>query len=229
MTATWINAGTILIGGLIGLLVKSRLRKRYEEIVFQALGLYTLLLGVDMGLKGTEIVPIILSLVGGALLGEWLRLTDRFESLGQLMGDRLPGNNKAFSQGLSTAFLLFCIGPMSTLGALEDGLGQTPSILYTKSILDGVTSIVLTAGFGIGILTSIIPLLFVQGGTSLLAHSLKPFLDEGLIDQLSSVGGVMLIGLGINILGIAKLRVMNMLPALLLVILLVKLKALFPL
>ncbi|MEL7065741.1 MAG: DUF554 family protein, partial [Bacteroidota bacterium] len=120
------------------------------------------------------------------------------------------------------------IGPMSTLGALEDGLGQTPSILYTKSILDGVTSIVLTAGFGIGILVSIGPLLLVQGGTSLLAGFLKPLLDTGLIDQLSCVGGVMLIGLGMNILGIAKLRVMNMLPALLLVILFVKLQAFLP-
>ena len=228
MTATWITAGTILIGGLLGLLIKSRLRKRYEEIVFQALGLYTLLLGVTMGLKGTEVIPIILSLVVGALIGEWLRLTDRFETLGTWVGDRIPGNQAAFSEGLSTAFLLFCIGPMSTLGALEDGLGQPPSILYTKSILDGVTSIVLTAGFGIGILVSIGPLLLVQGGTSLLAGFLKPLLDTGLIDQLSCVGGVMLIGLGMNILGIAKLRVMNMLPALLLVILFVKLQAFLP-
>lgn len=222
MTATWINVGTVILGTLIGLIVKSRLKPQYEEIVLQTLGLYTLLLGVIMGMKGNEVVAIILSLVIGAVIGEAIQLSKHFNRLGEEFGKRVPGSSPSFSQGLSIAFLLFCIGPMSTLGALEDGLGQTPSLLYTKSILDGVTSVVLSASFGPGIVLTIFPLILLQGGTSLLAQSLQGFLDTHLIDQLSAVGGVMMLGIGINILKIKDLKVINMLPALILIIIMVK-------
>jgi len=219
MTGTGINAFAILLGGMLGLLIKKRLRKRYTEVVFQALGLYTLLLGVSLGLKSDAVLPIILSLVIGAVLGEWMRIEQSVKRLGGYMSEEMKLGSEGFTKGLATALLLFCIGPMSTLGALEDGLGESRNLLLTKSTLDFVASMVLSSACGVGVLFSIIPLLILQGGTSLAAESLAPLLgdDSAFLDQLSAVGGIMLIGIGINILEIKELRVMNMLPALILI------------
>ncbi|MCI4668735.1 MAG: DUF554 domain-containing protein [Bacteroidia bacterium] len=221
MIGTWINAASILLGGLLGLLIKNSLQKRYTEIVFQALGLFTILLGVKLGLKGTEVLVVILSLVFGAVMGEAMKLDERVRNIGTLISERLNLGSEGFTKGFATALLLFCIGPMSTLGALDDGLGISRDLLMTKSTLDGISSMVLSAAFGPGVIFSIIPLLILQGGTSLLAEQLAPFLSEDsqVLDQLSSVGGVMLIGIGINILEIKQLRVMNLFPALLFVFL----------
>ncbi|MEO0898297.1 MAG: DUF554 domain-containing protein [Bacteroidota bacterium] len=226
MTGTWINVGTILLGGSIGLLIKRGLRKDFVDTIFQALGLYTILLGVSMGLKGTEVLVIIIALAMGAFAGEGLKIDQGVRKVGDGLAKRFSFGSDGFTQGFSTAFLLFCIGPMSTLGAIDDGLGISMDLLLTKSTLDGVSSMVLTAAFGVGVIFCIVPLVIIQGGTSLLAEFLAPILkdDQLILDQLQSIGGVMLIGVGINILDLKQLKVMNMLPALVFVVLLVLLK-----
>lgn len=222
MLGTWINAATILLGGTLGLLIQRRLQKRYTEIVFQALGLFTLVLGVKLGLKGTAVIPVILALVVGALAGEWMRLDSRLGKAGDVLATKLNIGSESFTKGFSMAFLLFCIGPMSTLGALDDGLGISRDLLITKSTLDGISSLVMSAAFGPGVMFSIIPLIVLQGGTSLLAEQAVPFFEGSLIlDQISAVGGMMLIGIGINILEIRQLKVMNLFPALFFVVLFV--------
>ncbi len=222
MTGTWINVATIIGGCTIGLLLRSQLKQRFIEMVFQALGLFTLLLGVSMALSipmdEQTVLIVIGSLILGGLAGEALNLEGRMNRLGDTLKQKLNLGSPRFTEGLATAFLLFCIGPMSTIGAINDGLGIEQATLITKSTLDGVSSIALTAGFGFGIVLTIFPLILLQGGTSLLAQSLQAWLTEATIGPMTIVGGIMLIGLGINILNIKKLRIMNLLPALLLAI-----------
>ena len=221
MTGTLVNVAAVLAGSLLGLLIKNRMPKRLTEIVFQVLGLFTLFLGVSMALKTNHLIYLIFSLLLGGISGELLRLEERMDRFGAFLKRKLPGNNERFQEGLITAFLLFCMGSMTILGAIEEGINNNPDLLLTKSLMDGFSSIALAAALGVGVLLSAIPLLIFQGGLTLLASSVQDFLLPEMIAEITAVGGVMLIGLGINILGIKKLRIMNMLPALLFVVLMV--------
>lgn len=221
MTGTLVNVAAVVAGSLLGLLIKNRMPKRLTEIVFQVLGLFTLFLGVSMALETNHLIYLIFSLLLGGISGELIRLEERMERLGDFLKRKLPGNNERFQEGLITAFLLFCMGSMTILGAIEEGINNNPDLLLTKSLMDGFSSIALAAALGVGVLLSAIPLLIFQGGLTLLASSVQDFLLPEMIAEITAVGGVMLIGLGINILGIKKLRIMNMLPALLFVILMV--------
>lgn len=220
---TLINVATILGGSLLGLLIRSRLPDRYVEVIFQALGLFTVFLGVKLGLETQQMLVLIPSLVLGALVGEWLRLEDRLQQLGEWLRRRIASRRHSdhrFAQGLVTAFLLFGIGPMSTLGALQEGLGQGSEVLLTKALLDGIASVALAAGLGLGVAFSALPVALYQGGLTLFAVALQPLITEAAIAELSAVGGIILIGLGLNLLKLAQLRVSNLLPGLLLAVIL---------
>jgi len=139
------------------------------------------------------------------------------ERLGNYFKRRLKIGSEKFSEGLTTAFLLFCIGSMTILGAIQEGTGGSPDLILTKSMMDGFSAILLASAFGVGVLVSAIPLLIFQGGITLLAMYAGSFFTPEIIQGLTSVGGILLIGLGINILEIKKLRILNMLPALIIV------------
>jgi len=220
MIGTLINAGAILVGSIIGISVHSRLPERFTKIVFQSIGLFTLFLGVYMGLKTNNFFLIIISLVIGGILGELLHLDIKINKMGDFLKSKFKSENSKFSEGLVTAFLLFCMGSVTILGAIEEGLGGKPNLLLAKSVLDGVSSIALAAAFGFGVAFSIIPLLIYQGGLTLLAFYFGNFFSEPIINELTSVGGIMLIGLGINILEIKQLKIINLLPSLVVIILL---------
>lgn len=220
MTGTIINVGTVVAGSLLGLWLGNRLLERFRTIVFQGIGLFTLLLGVMMALKSQEPLVLVLSMVTGGLLGEWARLDERLERSGEWLKRSLGSSNDRFAEGALTAFLLFCMGSMIILGALEEGLGGDPDLLITKAIMDGFSSIALSAALGLGVLFSVVPLLLYQGGLTLLAAWLEPFLTEAIMAELTAVGGLMLIGMGINILEIKKIKVLNLIPALLMAVLL---------
>jgi len=220
MTGTLINAGAILIGSIIGISIHSRLPERFTKIVFQSLGLFTLFLGVYMGLKTNNFFLIIISLVIGGILGELIHLDIKINQMGDFLKSKFKSDNSKFSEGLVTAFLLFCMGSVTILGAIEEGLGGKPNLLLAKSVLDGVSSIALAAAFGFGVAFSIIPLLIYQGGLTLLAFYFGNYFSEPIINELTSVGGIMLIGLGINILEIKQLKIINLLPSLVVIILL---------
>jgi len=220
MTGTFINAGAILVGSIIGISIHSRLPERFTKIVFQSIGLFTLFLGVYMGLKTNNFFLIIISLVIGGILGELLHLDIKINKMGDYLKSKFKSDNSKFSEGLVTAFLLFCMGSVTILGAIEEGLGGKPNLLLAKSVLDGVSSIALAAAFGFGVAFSIIPLLIYQGGLTLLAFYFGNYFSEPIINELTSVGGIMLIGLGINILEIKQLKIINLLPSLVVIILL---------
>ena len=218
MLGTIINVATIIIGSSIGLLLRSKLSSRITEIVFQGIGIFTIFLGIVMAMKSNEFLIIIISIVAGSILGELLNIEKCFDKLSLKLKVKLKSTNTKFSEGLVTAFLLFCMGSMTILGAIEEGLGSKPNLLLTKSIMDGFSSIALSSALGIGVLFSVIPLLIYQGGLTLLTEFFGNYFNDIYINNLSSVGGLLLIGMGIRILEIKKIRVLNMLPALLLVL-----------
>ncbi len=220
MLGTITNTAAVLLGSGIGLLIHSRLPKRITTIVFQAIGLFTLLLGVSMALKTDRYLIMVFSLVLGAICGELIDLDAGFNRMSEALKRRLKIGGDGFTEGLITAFFLFCVGSMTILGAFEEGLGGEPTLLMTKSVLDGFSSIALAASLGIGVLFSALPLFLVQGGLTLFAASLQDFFTPEMIDALSAVGGVLLLGLGISILEIKRIKVANLLPSLVFILLL---------
>ena len=214
MTGTLINVLTVAVGSSIGLLLKSKLPEKYSIIVFQALGLFTLFLGVKMCFSSSELLILVFSIILGSLLGEFLKLESRLYSISEKIKSKTKSSNTKFSEGLITAFLLFCIGPMAIVGSIDEGLGKEPELLIVKSLMDGFSSIALAAVFGVGVLISIVPLLFFQGSITLFAEQLSSVLSEPMINEISACGGILLMGIGISILEIKKIKVVNMLPAL---------------
>lgn len=221
MTGTWINAAAVIAGSTLGLLIHKKLPQRFTRIVFQAIGLFTLFLGISMALRTGHELFLILSMVIGGLIGEAVHLEDRLNSLSDVLAARLKTDNLQFTQGLITAFLLFCIGSLTLLGAIEEGLGHPPRLLLTKSLLDFFSSIALSAAFGIGVMFSVIPLILFQGGITLLAALFGEVLSEQLITELTAVGGLMILALGINLLELKRIKVSNFLPGLIIIVILV--------
>ena len=212
---------TVVTGSLIGILFKSRLPERFIKIFFQVIGLFTLYLGFSMALKSTHVLQMIFSLIIGAVIGESLHLDRGLEKLAEKMKKRFKSTNEHFSDGLLTAFLLYCMGSLTILGAIQEGMTGDAHLLFIKSLMDGVSSIALASGLGIGVLFSAVPLLIYQGGITLLAMWLGNFFPAIMITELSAVGGILLLGLGIDILGIKKIKVINMLPALVVIVVLI--------
>ena len=217
MIGTLINAGAVLAGGAIGMLLKKNMPERITTIYFQAIGLFTMAIGISMVYKMQHILIVVSSLAIGSLLGEWMNLENGVERLSNYFKRRLRIGSDKFSEGLTTSFLLFCIGSLTILGAIQEGTGGSPDLLMTKSLMDGFSAILLASAFGVGVLVSAIPLFLFQGGITLLAMYASSFFSAEIIQGLTSVGGILLIGLSINILEIKKLRILNMLPALIIV------------
>lgn len=208
------NAIAVIIGSLIGVLLRGRFPDRVKSIVFQGIGLVTLFIGFQMSLKTGNLVVLFFSMLIGAITGEILNIEKHIEGFGNFVKSRLSAEEDKFVEGFITAFLVFCMGSMTIIGSIEDGLNGNPSILYAKSMLDGFASISLASVLGIGVLFSAVPLLLYQGGITLLASLSKAFFTETIINELSAAGGIILIGLGINLLEIRKIRVANLLPSL---------------
>lgn len=217
MIGTLINAGAVIAGGTLGLLLKKNMPERITTIYFQAIGLFTMAIGISMVYQMQHILIVVSSLAVGSLIGEWLNLEGGAERLSIYFKRKLRIGSEKFSEGLTTAFLMFCIGSMTILGSIQEGTGGSPDLLMTKSLMDGFSSILLASAFGVGVLVSAIPLLLFQGGITLLAMYAGTFFTPEIIQGLTSVGGILLIGLGINILEIKRLRILNMIPALLIV------------
>lgn len=221
MLGTIINTIAVITGSVIGLIIHSRMPRRITERVFQAIGLFTIFLGIHMATKTDNFLIMIFSMVIGTILGEWIDIDKAFNRFSEWLKKRLKTKNTStFSEGFVTAFLLFCMGSLTILGAFEEGLGDEPNLLMAKSVLDGFSSIALAASLGIGVLFSAIPLLLYQGGLTLFASSLADYLTDPVINELTAVGGLLLLGLGLNILKIAKLKILNMIPALVIAVVL---------
>lgn len=220
MIGTLINTAAVISGGMAGLLLKKSMPERIKTIYFQAIGLFTLAIGISMVWEMQNILIIVISLAVGGLVGEILHIERRAEKITDYLKGRLKTNNIEFSEGLITSFLLFCVGSMTILGTIQEGTGGSPDLLFTKSLMDFFSAILLASAFGAGVIFSALPLFIFQSLLTLLAMQAATFFSPEIIRGLTNVGGILLLGLGINILEIKSLKIMNMLPSLLFVVIL---------
>jgi uncharacterized protein len=226
-SGTWINAATVLLGTGLGLVLQGRLPLNMQLIITQGLGLITLFVGMTMAASVNKVhagpidgvILALLAIVLGGLLGEWLRLEQRLEALGNWLKRRFKGKG-SFTEGFMAASLLFCVGPLTLIGSLNNGLTGDNTLLLLKAVMDGLASIALTSSFGIGVGFSVLIVLLYQGGVSLaaglLAQSLPDPATSPAVLLITGVGGLMILGLGLNLLQVAQVRVASLLPALLL-------------
>lgn len=222
MTGTLLNTAAVVTGTLVGRLLGGRLPARMQEAQMAAVGLITVVLGVQNALAAQTppvFLAALLALLVGGWIGEALRLHERIEVLGRIAEARLGGSGDAsgrFARGFVTTSILFCAGPLTVLGCLEDGLRGDLTKLAVKSVLDGVSAAAFAASLGWGVLLSAGTVLVVQGALTLLAGLLRPLLTPPMIAAMTAAGGVLLLGLGLNLLGVTRMRVAAFLPALLL-------------
>jgi uncharacterized protein len=229
LSGTLVNVLTVLLGGGLGLVLRGRLPDRIGVVLLQAIGLVTLYIGVsgasDLGRVTAPpgIVVGLVALAAGAALGETWRLGERLESLGGWLKRRTRGQGR-FTEGFVAASLLFCVGPMTIVGSLQNGLVGDASILLLKATLDGISAVALAATFGFGVVASALVVLLVQGGLALGAGAVAAWLPDPAVDPrvllVNGVGGLMIIGLGLTLLDVKRVAVASMLPALPLVVVL---------
>jgi uncharacterized protein len=221
MLGTTVNAAAILLGGSLGLKAGHLLSERVRGTIMAGLGLAVLLIGVQLALKSREPMIVIGSLIGGGLIGELLRIEERLDAFGAYLEHRFKGSGR-MAEGFVTASLLYCVGAMAIMGALQDGLGHRPDILYAKSALDGVASVALASTLGIGVLFSALPLLLYQGFITLGAGLAQQLLTQPVVQEMNAVGGLLIVAIALDLLGLKRLPVGNLLPAVFLAVPLVQ-------
>ena len=216
MIATFINAGLVLLGSIIGLVFKKYISDRFSKVVMQALTLCVAAIGISMAVKSQNLLCVIICMVLGVLIGEALKIEDRLNGAGEFLRRKLvrEGSSSRFTEGFVTATLLYCVGAMAITGSIEAGLNHNYGIIVSKGVIDGVTSITFAAAMGIGVAVSIVPLVIYQGAITLLAAVVGPYLPAAVITEMSAVGGLAIMALAINLLDIpnVKIKVGNLLP-----------------
>jgi uncharacterized membrane protein YqgA involved in biofilm formation len=218
---TIVNAAAIILGGLLGIVLPG-IPEQVKRTVMQGLGLAVAVLGLTMALKTDNLLIMIVSLVLGALLGEWLKLERRLEQAGAWLerksGSLARGRGR-FAEGFVTATLVYCVGAMAILGSIDSGLRHNHLILYTKSLLDGFSAIIFASTLGVGVLFSALPVFLYQGAIALCASLITLVVGDetlnAMIKEVSAVGGVLIVGIGLNVLEIRRIHVGNLLPSLL--------------
>lgn len=240
MIATLVNAAAVIAGSLVGLLLRGRLKDRFRIAIQIGAGVLTLVVGVQMAMKSSMIVALALALIAGGVLGEWWRIEDGILRLGDTLrrtfrvgargadGEEASDGTRGFAYGFLNASLLFCVGAMAIVGSFKAGTEGDGTLIYTKSVLDGAMAIVFTAAQGVGVAFSALTVLVYQGALTLLAGVVKPYVTDALIAEVTGAGGALLLMIGLNLLGIARLKTANYLPAIVLMVAFVLLAPLAP-
>lgn len=216
LLGTIVNGLLIITGTLLGRML-TRIPENMKATVMHGIGLSVMVLGLQMGFKSANFLIVILSLVIGAVIGEAMKLEDKLNAVGDWLERRLGSKGEgSISQGFVTATLIFVIGAMAIIGALDSGIRGDHDVLYTKAIIDGFTALILTTTLGIGVLFSAIPVMLYQGTIALFATQIDKFVPQALMDsfilELTATGGVMIFAIGLNLTGLTKIRVANLLP-----------------
>ena len=215
LLGTLANVVAIVIGTLVGFALKQRLPERVSSIVMQGLGLVTALIGISMMITTQNVLVVLVSMVTGGVLGELLRIEEGLDRLGARVERRFSKERGTFAKAFVTSALLYCVGPMAIVGALQDGLRGDYSVLLTKSMMDGIASVAFASTLGIGVLFSALPVGAYQGGITIGASLLQPYLTSAMITEMTATGGLLILGIAMNLLQITKIRVGNLLPAIL--------------
>ncbi|MGB4945852.1 MAG: DUF554 domain-containing protein [Candidatus Competibacter denitrificans] len=215
MIGTLVNTGTVLVGSAVGLMAGSRLPENIKTILMQALGLSVVAIGLRMALEAQHALLAIGCLLLGGVSGELLRIEQRLEGLAEILPSKIRSRSSRFVEGFVTATLLYLTGAMTIVGSIQDGTIGDPSVLLIKALLDGVASVALASSLGIGVMYSALPVLVVQGGITLLASQMAFLSEPAVLDAVNATGGLLILGIGINLLEIRRIHVGNLLPALL--------------
>ncbi len=222
MTGTLVNAGAVLIGAAAGCLLRQGLPQRCRETLMAGLGLAVGVIGLQMALKGDNALIVIISLVAGGLIGEALNIDAWLKRLGDQLTAKVGNQFGDIGKGFVTASLVYCVGAMAVVGAIQEGLTGEAGTLYAKAMLDGVSAIIFAAGMGIGVAFSAVSLLLYQGSITLLASAASQWITEPMLTAMTATGGVMILGIGLLVLEIKEIRVANLLPGLLVAAVLAK-------
>lgn len=219
MLGTIVNTAAVLVGSFLGIFIKGGIKERYRTIVMEALGLCVLFVGASSALsnmfkENANPILFIVSMAIGSLIGEFLGIEKLLDKLGGFLQDKIGGSESNIAQGFVTASLTFCVGSMAILGSFESGIQGVHTTLFTKSMLDGVAAVIFASSLGVGVVFSAVSVFVYQGVLTVFASFLQPYLTADMIREISIVGGIMIFGLGLNMLGIKKIRTGNMLPAL---------------
>lgn len=218
LLGTLVNGGLIIIGSILGLLF-TKIPERYKETVMNGIGLAVILIGLQMAFSTELIIVVLLSLLSGALIGEFLNIEEKLNDFGNWIGSKFVSNRdeSTISQGFVTASLIFIVGAMAIIGALDSGLRGDHEILITKGILDGFVALVLTTTLGFGVALSVVPVLLYQGSIALLATQIEQWIPDaflnGVIVELTAVGGLLIVAIGLNMLKVVQIRIGNLLPS----------------
>lgn len=218
MIGTIINVAAILVGSALGLLLKRSFRQSMAEVVMQGVGLCVILIGLSGALETNNTLLMILSVVIGGVIGSLLGIQKRLNDLGAYAQRKLVRNadsQNTFAKAFVTASLVFCVGAMAVVGALDSGIRGDHSTLIAKSALDGVTSIIFASTLGPGVMLSAVPVLLYQGSIALLGNLIAPLLSDAVVQEMSAVGGLLIIGIGLNMLLKVEIKVADLLPAIL--------------
>lgn len=214
LLGTLVNVVLVLIGGFVGLFLKKGISKRFSDLIMHAIALVTMVIGITFATASENMLIVIISLVVGALIGEGINIDKKLNQLGDLIKSKVKSESGNVGEGFVTATLLFCVGSMAIMGALDSGLRGDHTVLYTKAIMDGISALIFASSMGIGVILSAMPILLYQGSITLLSSFIQPYLTQIMMTEMNGVGGILLIGLGISILGIKEIKVSNLLPAL---------------
>lgn len=213
MLGTIVNVIAIILGTLLGIFIKKGIKEKYKSTIIDGIGLSVAIIGITGAVETNNIILVIGSIVVGSIIGELIDIDLKLENLGDRLEEKFGNGDSNFSKGFVTASLVFVIGAMAIVGSLESGLSGNHETLFAKSILDGVMSVIFASTLGIGVAFSVFPVFIYQGAITLLANSVKDILTPEVITEMSAVGGILILAIGINILGIKKIKVANMLPA----------------
>jgi len=216
MIGTLINAGAVILGSLIGLMLRKGIPQQLKDTLIKGMGLCVMLIGVQGALKTENVMLVILAIVIGGCIGVLLKIEKNLDRLGQALQKRFShGEDDSFGKGFVTASLMYCVGAMAIVGSLDSGLRGDHSTLIAKSILDGVNSIILASTMGPGVMLSALAVLIYQGSIALLAQVVQPILTQRAITEMSAVGGLLIVGIGMNMIRKEHIPVGDMLPAIL--------------
>ena len=212
-----VNAAAIVLGGAIGLLLKKGLPERIADALMKGNGLVVLYIGLSGALKGQNVLVAVLAIAIGGALGAWIDIDRGVTVLGD-KAQRLfvrgeDGTKSTFAEGFVSATLLFCVGAMAVVGALQSGLSHDHGTLYAKALIDGITAMIFAASLGAGVLLSAVPILLYQGTIALLAGLIAPLLTDTIIAEMTCAGSLIIVGISLNMLGVCKIKVANYLPA----------------
>lgn len=221
MVATIINCITVFLGSLIGVRLSSRIDDKLKEVLFICIGMISLVIGIRMCFEFTKTLYVVVSLTAGGLIGYLLDIDGAILKFGHLLEKAVtrgkPGTESSFAHGFLNASLLFCVGAMTIVGSIRAGVSGDYELILTKSVMDGVSSVIFAAGMGIGVAFSIISIIVIQGGLTLLAMAFGNFIPQLVITEISGLGGVMIIMIGLNLLNLKEIKTANFLPSIVIV------------